>query len=963
MFLSRICRLLAWLFAVAAILLPAVAVLILLAFLQVADYREKVETLAGQALGRPVELAGIDARLGPLGPEITVSGARILSGDRQRAQVSAESGSIRFDVLSLLRGQARIARIDLADVTIRVGTRWSPHWQAPEIGASVHPASRVTAAVLDLSALEVGLRNLQVEFEGALDGRSRGRVTVDAVDLSIQAVMSLVEPSGVAGIIARGWLIDWPEAFPEPLRGTETSAVVALRRTPEAFQWELREVAVEGDGLSATGAGTLELPTGNGPPSLAFEVAAGPAEIAALLRHVPMGVLPAPVASWLQSAFRAGRSDAIRAEFRGPVPAFPFRDGEGLFRVDLDLTGAELRFAPGWPNATALDAAVRLENDALTATIERASVQGVDVGPVAVTVPNLAEGELNVSGSARGTLAAVHELVLRSEFLAERLGPDVTPAEVTAGQTTAQMNLMLPLANARDYRIELDVEVSQGTVFYGFLGAPLTGLDAGISITEAGIRGGEMSAALAGDPLSARASTDPDGTIHVDARGRLSAEGLSGAFGVPVEGIASGSSDWTGTLRFPPHGKGIVAEAALDSPLDGVALALPGPFGKPGAASRELSARAVFREDGVVDATVEWGPALTISAHRDGFWEIDLAGERVAGRIGIPSATQAGEPVKVNLDHLWLQRDSASDPEAPKAVPGGERSAGGPLPPSPDPASVPSIEIAVQDLRYEGIRLGSVSAELRGQPEGIVLDRLRGQGEGFSYRAEGRWQRPDAQEDSRIAVLIEAEDVGQALDLLGFGHAITAQDGHFEAQVNWPGGTHGEWLAMVEGHASVALGKGSLGGIERRAGRALGLLSIDALPRRLALDFKDVFSKGLAFDSVSGDFQLAAGNGYTENFMLQGPSVEVGVVGRIGLATRDYDQTVLIGADLGGALPLVTAAAAGPAAGAAVYLLSQRLKRRHPAQLTYHISGSWDDPVVERVALRDRTRESTEPAE
>jgi uncharacterized protein YhdP len=68
MFLSRICRLLAWLFAVAAILLPAVAVLILLAFLQVADYREKVEALAGQALGRPVELAGIDARLGPLGP-------------------------------------------------------------------------------------------------------------------------------------------------------------------------------------------------------------------------------------------------------------------------------------------------------------------------------------------------------------------------------------------------------------------------------------------------------------------------------------------------------------------------------------------------------------------------------------------------------------------------------------------------------------------------------------------------------------------------------------------------------------------------------------------------------------------------------------------------------------------------------------------------------------------------------
>jgi uncharacterized protein YhdP len=116
MFLRATWRLLAWLFAIAAILLAAVAVLIPLAFLQVADYRDQVEVLAGQALGRPVELAGIDARLGPLGPEITFSGARILSGDGQRAQVSAETGSIRFDVLSLLRGQARIARMDLADV-------------------------------------------------------------------------------------------------------------------------------------------------------------------------------------------------------------------------------------------------------------------------------------------------------------------------------------------------------------------------------------------------------------------------------------------------------------------------------------------------------------------------------------------------------------------------------------------------------------------------------------------------------------------------------------------------------------------------------------------------------------------------------------------------------------------------------------------------------------------------------
>jgi hypothetical protein len=154
---------------------------------------------------------------------------------------------------------------------IRVGNRLSPNWQAPEIGASVHPASRRAAAALDLSALEIGLRNLQVEFEDAHDGRNLGRVAVDTVNLSIQTSTPPVEHSGAAGIAAKGWLIDWPEASPEPLQGAETSAVIALRRTPEGFQWELRDVAVEGEGLSVKGSGTLELPAGNGPPSLAFE--------------------------------------------------------------------------------------------------------------------------------------------------------------------------------------------------------------------------------------------------------------------------------------------------------------------------------------------------------------------------------------------------------------------------------------------------------------------------------------------------------------------------------------------------------------------------------------------------------------------------------------------------------------------------------------------------------------------
>ncbi len=51
----------------------------------------------------------------------------------------------------------------------------------------------------------------------------------------------------------------------------------------------------------------------------------------------------------------------------------------------------------------------------------------------------------------------------------------------------------------------------------------------------------------------------------------------------------------------------------------------------------------------------------------------------------------------------------------------------------------------------------------------------------------------------------------------------------------------------------------------------VGLASVAALPRRLALDFSDLTDKGLAFDSVRGDFDLRDGNAYTDNVLRQGP--------------------------------------------------------------------------------------------
>jgi uncharacterized protein YhdP len=75
------------------------------------------------------------------------------------------------------------------------------------------------------------------------------------------------------------------------------------------------------------------------------------------------------------------------------------------------------------------------------------------------------------------------------------------------------------------------------------------------------------------------------------------------------------------------------------------------------------------------------------------------------------------------------------------------------------------------------------------------------------------------------------------------------------------------------------------------------------------------------------------------------------VVGRTGLADRDYDQTAAVSANFGNALPVVGAALGGPTVAAVVLIFSQIFKKplSEVAQVYYSISGSWEEPTIDSV--------------
>jgi uncharacterized protein YhdP len=133
----------------------------------------------------------------------------------------------------------------------------------------------------------------------------------------------------------------------------------------------------------------------------------------------------------------------------------------------------------------------------------------------------------------------------------------------------------------------------------------------------------------------------------------------------------------------------------------------------------------------------------------------------------------------------------------------------------------------------------------------------------------------------------------------------------------------------------------------------LGLLSVQALPKRFALDFRDVFDAGFSFDEATGTFAMENGTATTDNVLLRSSAASISVSGRTDLVAREYDQLMTIRPGVGNTLPIIGALAAGPG-GAAAGLALQGLLQDSLAEATqvrYSITGSWEDPKIETVAV------------
>ena len=325
-------------------------------------------------------------------------------------------------------------------------------------------------------------------------------------------------------------------------------------------------------------------------------------------------------------------------------------------------------------------------------------------------------------------------------------------------------------------------------------------------------------------------------------------------------------------------------------------------------------------------------------------WHSRINADSARGEIIIPYNVPE-TPVKVDLAYLNIVRQDGEDNDV-----------------RIDPRELPGVDISVDKFAFDGVDLGAMNAVISRHATGLKLEKLTIVSSETSLLATGVWQIEQDEQVTRLNAKLKAKQFSKLLESLGYSVGFEGGKTRNTAQLEWSGSPFDFSISNLQGQLQIKIDKGQLLDVSPGAGRIFGLISLQALPRRLTLDFSDLFKKGFSFDRIKGNFQLDQGDAYTTDLYLEGPAARLDVSGRTGLVAHDYDQLITVTPDLTGSLPIAGALVGGPIAGGVVFALDKLFR---PAidditRYQYTVTGSWDDPQVVKLD-EPREDETTTP--
>jgi uncharacterized protein YhdP len=271
---------------------------------------------------------------------------------------------------------------------------------------------------------------------------------------------------------------------------------------------------------------------------------------------------------------------------------------------------------------------------------------------------------------------------------------------------------------------------------------------------------------------------------------------------------------------------------------------------------------------------------------------------------------------------------------------------------------LPALDVEAERFVVRSRLLGKLEVTATNDGRDWRLDRLRITQPESTLEASGVWRGVPVQSRTALKIQLVSTDAGKLLGSLGYPDMVKRAPTQVTGDIAWDGSPFDFSPPTLDGNIRVDAKAGQFLRVDPGVGKLLGLISLQSIPRRVKLDFRDIFSDGFAFDGIGADLAIARGILHTDNFEMKGPAARVTMKGDVDLRNETQNVTARVSPSLGDGVALATGVLGGPVAGVATLLVQKLLKNPLDRILSYEYSvgGSWADPKVTKLGANGASR-------
>ena len=467
------------------------------------------------------------------------------------------------------------------------------------------------------------IRDFAVTLERDAGGIGLTAMTGDFDGVGIRATDGLPDLAGLAGSFEHdtrgtrvrfddgGFLASLPEFFPEPIAAQRLHGEVLWSGDSDERRLTLSDVGFVTRDVTARATGEILWEPGETVPFLDLTLGFSDGDLERLEYFIPTAMFGKQTGEWLDQAFPTGRLTAGTVQLRGHPRAQLDAESDFSVTVHTSIHGATVHYLDGWPSVERVTGTVHIADRRLVSDVSEGYFYGARMRPNRFIVADILaddpvfEWTARIDGRTEDAMRFLRESPLRDGFssLVDNLD--------AKGKASLVFNLTLPIVTGIP-RLSGSVDVAGNVLAVPSLDEGFTDVTGRVRFDQNGMGGEGVTGNYLGRTVTASIETVDDREGHTRVRLSGVADGdyvtkhlhnagllaSSEPGEMPILARLEGAAPWEATvdvLEASGTGEAPVV-LRVESSLEGAAVALPAPFGKPADGTMALVVEARFAD-------------------------------------------------------------------------------------------------------------------------------------------------------------------------------------------------------------------------------------------------------------------------------------------------------------------------------------------------------------------------------